>query len=296
MHKIISKTYKLLALTAFFILSSGSSYGQDVILPELENDTAFHFKSFFITRKGKVFSIFDENNKPLSIKGLRTVYVKDNIQGIARNKHFVITYTGKVVYTKEKGWNREPELENNDPFNIYDIIPSDATSYYIEKKDDLYYIKNSDIHWDNLNYGMVYMWKPDIDSLYFPNKKISWYRQTSWDYFLNTKFLFNKNKKLGIGNFSHDQTLKSPFSIKTILPPIFDDIEAYADLDDIFNRNVDEDQRMFLYRDKLVGLFPIHSDVRYRKLRIYGEFARFILPSGKKGWLNTITGEEFLDE
>lgn len=51
-----------------------------------------------------------------------------------------------------------------------------------------------------------------------------------------------------------------------------------------------------IYKNGLVGYFPLNKDVRYSFLgEQQGYFIRFILPNGKKGWLD-MKGNEFLDE
>jgi len=49
-------------------------------------------------------------------------------------------------------------------------------------------------------------------------------------------------------------------------------------------------------KNNLFKLFPLHKEFRYKKLEDFqGNFARFELPNGKKGWLSK-EGEEYLDE
>ncbi|MCL9770560.1 hypothetical protein NAT47_09025 [Flavobacterium sp. HXWNR69] len=49
-------------------------------------------------------------------------------------------------------------------------------------------------------------------------------------------------------------------------------------------------------KNNLFKLFPLHKEFRYKKLEDFqGNFARFELPNGKKGWLSK-EGKEYLDE
>lgn len=49
-------------------------------------------------------------------------------------------------------------------------------------------------------------------------------------------------------------------------------------------------------KNNLFKLFPLHDDFRYKKLEDFqGNFARFELPNGQKGWLSK-DGKEYLDE
>lgn len=53
---------------------------------------------------------------------------------------------------------------------------------------------------------------------------------------------------------------------------------------------------VLLKKDKLYGYYPLNEKVRYKSISTFDKtFARFTLPSGKKGWLD-INGREYLDE
>ena len=49
-------------------------------------------------------------------------------------------------------------------------------------------------------------------------------------------------------------------------------------------------------KNNLVKLFPLNKEFRYKKIEDFqGNFARFELPNGQKGWLSK-EGKEYLDE
>ncbi len=49
-------------------------------------------------------------------------------------------------------------------------------------------------------------------------------------------------------------------------------------------------------KDNLYKLFPLQKEFRYKKLDDFkGNFARFELPNGQKGWL-TLEGIEYLED
>jgi len=49
-------------------------------------------------------------------------------------------------------------------------------------------------------------------------------------------------------------------------------------------------------KDSLFTYYPIKKEFRYKKLgNFQGNFARFELPNGQKGWLD-LQGNEYLDE
>jgi hypothetical protein len=76
---------------------------------------------------------------------------------------------------------------------------------------------------------------------------------------------------------------------KEILPIRFDSISR-------FNR--DGIERLLLYKDGLIGIYPLQKEVRYKTIEKPNEqkILRFQLPDGKFGWLNLWTRKELLDQ
>lgn len=93
---------------------------------------------------------------------------------------------------------------------------------------------------------------------------------------LKTSFIITEVKgKYGVWDFK-DQ--------KIILPFTYDKI-------------ISNQKYLFLQKDRLITFYPtISSEPKYKKLEAYiGNFARFQLPNGKKGWVDK-KGREYFDD
>lgn len=77
-------------------------------------------------------------------------------------------------------------------------------------------------------------------------------------------------------------------SLTLLLPAVYDSIVTAKY---IYN------EPLRIYRNSLVGYFPLVKEARYSKLEeCQANFIRFTLPGGRKGWLDLEDGKEYLDE
>lgn len=233
-----------------------------------------------ITEKNGRATVFNTFLDTIVVNNLQAAYLNIHtfspniVEGIANNEHIWIVGQNLKKDATIIPWER-------------DLIPPGLSllGYQLIKDKDDYQL----IRFANQDITKLTIKNVSIDKLYFIGKDSIWGGADFEDYseLITEGLIVEKDGKYGLSTIIVNKDNKT-FSLKERVPVIFDNIEAYPS---------HKGGEHLLYKDNLIGFYPKTTEARYLRLDKHktGNFIRFTLPSGQKGWLNAEDGREYLD-
>ena len=231
----------------------------------------------------------EKANKKYLFNGLLQDITPKNFKAISNTKNFTVLADNKVSYITDRGKLHLNNIIKEEQFiYTYKIEENNTNMFSINCK----FYEN-----DNLleNYTSTPLKKPDsIEDIYFVNNK----KQIS-NFLIHTdakqNYLITKQNGLfGLHKFDDIITEYYDDRIKEIIT----ETNLTALLPNKYTHMYAEDMSKFIYfeKDGLKGYYPIQKNGKYIKLEpfINNTFARFTLPNGRNGWLQS-NGKEYLD-
>ncbi|MBC9930158.1 hypothetical protein [Chitinophaga qingshengii] len=276
-------------------------------------DSVFFNKHFVITRDntagGVQYTVYNDGLKRLPVSGrIRQLYPDHYyLQGLIGNKPVYLDNTGKIIDTPRIviGYNvcgtvnsYSYQLTNgtygvtatlggfaqeheHSKAVIFDGLPAGTTLCFINGSDKTAFDDN-----DMFIRGNAI---PPLWILIQQNNKwgIATFDERNADFGRHEKP--RDSIRLNNDSYARYRYRYAPAhdTLIPVLAVVYDSIEKT-------NGNV---PALRIYKDNLVGYFPITQDAHYSSLgENSGYFIRFTLPNGKKGWLDKRDGKEYPDE
>lgn len=282
-------------------------------------DSVFFNRNFVITQlntaSGVQYGVYNDALQPLPVSGrIRKLYPYHYyLQGLIGNKHVYLDNTGKVVDTVRItiGYNvcgtvssYSYQLTGGTENGVATYSLTATLGGFAQEHE-----RSRTLIFDNLPAGTSMCFIDGSDKASFDDNDMFiggggipplWIRiqqQGKWGIaaFGKQNAGFSRYEKPGdsvrLNNSSYPRYRYryAPVhdTLISVLPVVYDSIE-------VTKGNV---QALRIYKDNLVGYFPITQDAHYSSLgKDQGYFIRFTLPNGKQGWLDKQDGKEYLDE
>ncbi len=294
----------------------------DTLLP-FEYDSIKIENDFIIANKEHETIVYNMILEKLNISNIKTYHITDRIiHVISKNKYKQYDVKGEKPYpfkvtrsvcgsTNAMGGYGESYTLKTDSAG-YNFIDVKLWSYYGQR------VEMKKVYFANTMSGYRLYSLSGTKNIQDNHK----YKYKGW------LFAFNKDNKFGIVKYNFAKVASFNPNMVTLIEEKKEDVDDkyYANEDDRPIKKIKLDgefryQNQYdtlteilpvvyhtktniekislpvrIYKDGLVGLYPINSDVQYTYLGKLkgGYFLRFVLPDGKKGWLN-IDGKEYLD-
>lgn len=271
----------------------GNNQIKDVVfhnaLIDQKFDTLYFKDGYIFGKKGKemfVFNEYLESLVPKNTKAVYSYYHDDSYQLLVNNSIKYLKPDGKV--TDSIGPSQSVVCGT---VMIYDrelIETSDSIS--LKGKDDGWLVAR-----ETLEYTVPLFPQGLYDRIAFINnekqQRFDGNDLTTKNYNLLDLLIVEKSNKKGLVRFSLNKHENNQVGhtinpkTETALPLEYDEIQTFGFY-----------HPALIKKNGLVGYFELNERAKYKSIeRFQGNFARFTLPNGSKGWLD-LKGKEYFDE
>lgn len=276
----IKKNKKVIFKSMFFKNVLNKSY-----------DSIYTNRDFIVGYDDKIIDIYNYQFTKLPLKKVRTIFLEKyfaQAQIISKNSLKNINLLGQEYKKGDGPSSIDLSFQFPDVDIQFKIFRKDNNYNFEGETDKL--IENS----SSYGYEKVNLFNTtDIDSLEFESdgdfyNSITIYTESGYSK-KRPILLYSllKNKRYNLNTFDY-------FLVENLNP-------KQKEINDKLPKNLDSltkinDDVYYISKNNLCTYFPIIKEIKYKSIEKFkGNFARFELPNGKKGWLSK-DGKEYLDE
>ena len=260
-----------------------------------EFDSIWHNNNFIVGYHDKQYTIYNTTFTSLKLNGIKAFSFKDyfplNLQVIQKNRIRSINVLGKDFDYGDDG-----------PYDwVSNDFPAEVQDFEVYKENDAFFIRSAQKLWS----------MSDLKGI--DNTRV--YRIYHCENIENLEFIYTVDYiTTDPGYITHSGTyLKYPVLIYSRLKNGKYDINTIDYLlsenpsgeierqNAALPKNLESIERIdsntyLISKDGLQTYYPIMKDIKYQNLsKFTGNFVRFKLPDGRKGWLS-LDGREYMDE
>lgn len=253
-------------------------------------DSIYTNRNFIVGYDKKKIDVYNYQFQKLSLKKIKAIYLEKyfpKAQIISKNSLVSINLLGQE-YKKGDGPSFiDLSFQFPDQDLVFKIV-KDNNNYYLTG--DVWKLQENSSQYSNEKIKLYNT--TDIDSLEFTNNdvfnSITLYTESGYSKkYPILIYSFLKNKKYNLNTFEYflNENLDS----------------EKKDINDRLPKNIDliikiDNDNYLIKKDDLYTYYPIIKEIKYKTIgKFHGNFARFELPNGKKGWLSK-DGKEYLDD
>ena len=262
-------------------------YNETIINREFDSIT---YNSFFIIGyNNKKIHIYNYRFEKLNLKNVKAVSFNKfypNLQIIQNNKLRIINLIGKDY--------KNEDISVFPSFNHF--FPTQEASLLVTQENNQFYIQSNDFYYILKNFQSFENKFSIIDS-----DKYERIEHLNEEKFITLNSEMN-NYQVEIPILIYTKLKNGKYNLNTIdflIDPKID--EQNLKFNNLLPKNLDSimaiNQGLYkISKNNLFTYYPLVNELIYKKLEDFqGNFARFELPNGQKGWLSK-EGKEYLDE
>jgi hypothetical protein len=253
-------------------------------------DSIYTNRNFIVGYDKKKIDVYNYQFQKLALKKIKAIYLEKyfpKAQIISKNYLVSINLLGQE-YKKGDGPSFiDLSFQFPDQDLIFKIVKENNNYYWTG---DIGKLQGNSSQYSNEKIKLYNT--TDIDSLEFTNN----------DHFnfitLYTESGYSKKRPILIYSFLKNKK----YNLNTIEYFLNENLDSEKkDINDALPKNVDlitkiDNDIYLIKKDDLYTYYPIKKEIKYKTIgKFQGNFARFELPNGKKGWLSK-DGKEYLDD